>query len=57
VERLLSLAAFQLRGGGWYKDGYSSAKPASAAEKKPKAKPDAAKSSSSDKQVTKQPQA
>jgi len=29
-ERIIDLAAFQLRGGGWYKDGYS---------KKPKQKP------------------
>ena len=29
-ERIIDLAAFQLRGGGWYKDGYS---------KKPKPKP------------------
>ena len=31
-ERIIDLAAFQLRGGGWYKDGYSK-KP------KPKSKP------------------
>ena len=31
-ERIIDLAAFQLRGGGWYKDGYSK-KP------KPKTKP------------------
>ena len=30
-ERIIDLAAFQLRGGGWYKDGYS---------KKPKLKPE-----------------
>jgi putative FmdB family regulatory protein len=24
VDRLISAAAFSLRGGGWYKDGYSS---------------------------------
>ena len=29
-ERIIDLAAFQLRGGGWFKDGYS---------KKPKPKP------------------
>ena len=29
-DRIIDLAAFQLRGGGWYKDGYS---------KKPKQKP------------------
>lgn len=29
VERLLSPPAFHLKGGGWYKDGYGGAKPAS----------------------------
>jgi putative FmdB family regulatory protein len=38
VERLISQTAFQLKGGGWYKDLYSSGKP----------KADAAKSSSGD---------
>jgi len=28
VERLLSATAFQLKGGGWYKDLYASSKPA-----------------------------
>jgi len=28
VERLISATAFQLKGGGWYKDLYSSSKPA-----------------------------
>jgi putative FmdB family regulatory protein len=27
LEKLLSAAAFHLKGGGWYKDGYASAKP------------------------------
>lgn len=27
VERLISQTSFTLRGAGWYKDGYSSAKP------------------------------
>lgn len=27
LERLLTPAAFHLKGGGWYKDGYASAKP------------------------------
>lgn len=27
VEKLLSTTAFQLKGGGWYKDGYTSSKP------------------------------
>ena len=31
-ERIVDLAAFQLRGGGWYKDGYSK-------KLKPKTKP------------------
>ncbi len=29
LERLISRTAFQLKGGGWYKDLYSSAKPSS----------------------------
>jgi putative FmdB family regulatory protein len=29
LERLISLTAFQLKGGGWYKDLYSSSKPTS----------------------------
>jgi putative FmdB family regulatory protein len=29
MEKLISLAGFQLKGGGWYKDGYSSARPES----------------------------
>jgi putative FmdB family regulatory protein len=28
LEKLLSAAAFHLKGGGWYKDGYASVKPA-----------------------------
>jgi putative FmdB family regulatory protein len=36
VDRLISAAAFSLRGGGWYKDGYSSA--AKKEEKKEAAK-------------------
>ena len=27
LEKLLTAAGFQLKGAGWYKDGYSSAKP------------------------------
>jgi putative FmdB family regulatory protein len=27
LDRLLSPAAFHLKGGGWYRDGYASAKP------------------------------
>ena len=34
-ERIIDLAAFQLRGGGWYKDGYSKKpKPKEKKEKK-----------------------
>ena len=29
LERLVSPAAFHLKGGGWYKDGYASTKPGS----------------------------
>ena len=32
-DRIIDLAAFQLKGGGWYKDGYSKKPP------KPKQKP------------------
>jgi putative FmdB family regulatory protein len=36
LERLISRTAFQLKGGGWYKDLYSSSKPGeSGGEKKP----------------------
>jgi putative FmdB family regulatory protein len=28
LERLISATSFQLKGGGWYKDLYSSSKPA-----------------------------
>lgn len=31
VEKLISLTSFSLKGGGWYKDLYSSAKPGSTA--------------------------
>lgn len=32
LEKLISATAFQLKGGGWYKDLYSSTKPADAAK-------------------------
>lgn len=32
LEKLISRTAFQLKGGGWYKDLYSSTKPAEAAK-------------------------
>ena len=28
VEKLISISSFQLKGDGWYKDGYASCKPA-----------------------------
>ncbi len=31
VQRLISRTSFSLKGGGWYKDGYASPKPESAA--------------------------
>jgi putative FmdB family regulatory protein len=31
LERTITAAAFSFQGGGWYKDGYGSAKPAAAA--------------------------
>lgn len=33
-KRLVSLSSFHLKGGGWYKDGYSSAAPAKPSKKK-----------------------
>ena len=32
LEKLLSAAAFHLKGGGWYKDGYASVKPGSSSD-------------------------
>ena len=32
LERTITAAAFSFQGGGWYKDGYGSAKPATNAE-------------------------
>ncbi len=32
LKRVISAPAFSLKGGGWYADGYGSAKPAAAAE-------------------------
>ncbi len=34
LERLISLTSFQLKGGGWYRDGYGSSKPASSTASK-----------------------
>ncbi len=39
VKRLVSAASFALKGNGWYKDGYSSAKTGST-KKETKTKPD-----------------
>jgi len=47
VERLISRTAFQLKGGGWYADLYSSSKPGEAKEAK-EGKASEAKSESSD---------
>ena len=52
LERLISRTAFQLKGSGWYKDLYSSSKPAetkteSASESKPAESKPAADSGSS----------
>ena len=53
VTRLISQTSFSLKGGGWYKDGYSSAKPkdgapsdSKPAESKAGKSPAAAKTSS-----------
>src|SRR5215208_7118767 len=46
LERLISRSAFQFKGGGWYKDLYSSAKPGDASPP-PAAKTDAASPSPS----------
>src|SRR6478736_5106049 len=49
LERLISRTAFSLKGGGWYKDLYSSSKPESkSTETKTESKPDTSSSSSSD---------
>ena len=37
LERLISRTAFTLKGGGWYKDLYASAKPEAKADAKPEA--------------------
>ena len=50
LERLISGGAFILKGGGWYKDLYSSSKPASSKpETKPESKTDTKKSDKKDK--------
>ena len=37
LERTITAAAFSFQGGGWYKDGYGSAKPAAAESSTPAA--------------------
>jgi putative FmdB family regulatory protein len=46
LKRVISAPAFSLKGGGWYADGYGSAKPAPAAGEASAAKPAAEKSDS-----------
>lgn len=51
LEKLISRASFQLKGGGWYEQGYSkagSAKPATKASPAPDSKPKAKPPKSSD---------
>ena len=43
MKKKLSLTSFQLKGGGWYKDGYANQKKKEALPKINAAKPDAAK--------------
>jgi putative FmdB family regulatory protein len=46
LKRVLSAPAFSLKGGGWYADGYGSAKPAPAASEGSESKPSTDKSDS-----------
>lgn len=39
VKKLMSMSSFQLKGGGWYADGYSSGSGAAKSESKPAASP------------------
>lgn len=58
LERLISRTAFSLKGGGWYKDLYSSAKPESkSSETKPEAKSESAPSSTSSDSASSSPSA
>ncbi|MBU4484662.1 zinc ribbon domain-containing protein [bacterium] len=45
IEKLISTTSFTLSGGGWYKDGYTSASP----KKEPEKKPEVKKTTSEDK--------
>ena len=47
LERTITAAAFSFQGGGWYKDGYGSAKPAAIASEGSSAAPAATDSSAS----------
>ena len=52
LKKLISMSSFQLKGGGWYADGYSAsspaAKPCAASESCPAAKSDSPASSGSE---------
>ena len=52
IERTLTAPAVQFKGGGWYKDLYSSAKPASAKSTEAKSGGDTSKSSESSTSAT-----
>ncbi len=45
LERIVSAAAISFKGGGWFKDGYSHAKPKSSSESESKTKSDSGTSS------------
>ena len=47
LERVVSAAAISFKGGGWFKDGYSHARPKSSSESESKTKSDSSKSSGS----------
>jgi len=47
LERTITAAAFSFQGGGWYKDGYGSTKPAASASETSAAAPAAVDSSAS----------
>jgi putative FmdB family regulatory protein len=47
LERTITAAAFSFQGGGWYKDGYGSAKPAASGGEGSAAAPAAVESSAS----------
>ena len=40
AQRKISMSAFHLKGGGWYKDGYGSSKPESSSEDSKSEKPE-----------------